>query len=77
RSVDRIILMESGEIIADTTPDEILASPLLEDYGIREPLYISALKEAGCAIEGDAKPSSLTTLPLEQYKPAVQAWFDG
>ncbi|HIF6043998.1 TPA: DUF3744 domain-containing protein, partial [Vibrio parahaemolyticus] len=54
RSVDRIILMESGEIIADTTPDEILASPLLEDYGIREPLYISALKEAGCAIEGDA-----------------------
>ncbi|EGQ8164823.1 ABC transporter ATP-binding protein [Vibrio parahaemolyticus] len=76
RSVDRIILMESGEIIADTTPDEILASPLLEDYGIREPLYISALKEAGCAIEGDAKPSSLTTLPLEQYKPAVQAWFD-
>ncbi|HCM1313778.1 TPA: ABC transporter ATP-binding protein [Vibrio parahaemolyticus] len=77
RSVDRIILMESGEIIADTTPDEILASPLLEDYGIREPLYISALKEAGCAIEGDAKPSSLTILPLEQYKPAVQAWFDG
>lgn len=77
RSVDRIILMESGEIIADTTPDEILASPLLEDYGIREPLYISALKEAGCVIEGDAKPSSLTTLPLEQYKPAVQAWFDG
>lgn len=76
-SVDRIILMESGKIIADTTPDEILASPLLEDYGIREPLYISALKEAGCAIEGDAKPSSLTTLPLEQYKPAVQAWFDG
>ncbi len=71
RSVDRIILMESGEIIADTTPDEVLASPLLEDYGIREPLYISALKEAGCTIEGDAKPSSLTTLPLEQYKPAV------
>ncbi|HDM8208151.1 TPA: ABC transporter ATP-binding protein [Vibrio campbellii] len=76
RSVDRIILMESGEIIADTTPDEILASPLLEEYGIREPLYLSALKEAGCAIEGDAKPSSLSTLPLTQYQTAVSTWFE-
>lgn len=76
RSVDRIILMESGEIIADTTPDEILASPLLEEYGIREPLYLSALKEAGCAIEGDAKPSSLNTLPLAQYQSSVSAWFE-
>ncbi|MET2847232.1 DUF3744 domain-containing protein [Vibrio owensii] len=76
RSVDRIILMESGEIIADTTPDEILASPLLEEYGIREPLYLSALKEAGCAIEGNAKPSSLSTLPLAQYHTAVSAWFE-
>lgn len=76
RSVDRIILMESGEIVADTTPDEILASPLLEEYGIREPLYLSALKEAGCAIEGDAKPSSLSTLPLAQYQTAVSAWLE-
>ncbi|MGR5237476.1 ABC transporter ATP-binding protein [Vibrio alfacsensis] len=76
RSVDRIILMESGEIIADSSPDELLASPLLEKYGIREPLYLSALKEAGCAIEGNAKPSHLNTLPLAQYKPAVTAWFD-
>ncbi|UTZ28501.1 ABC transporter ATP-binding protein [Vibrio campbellii] len=76
RSVDRIILMESGEIIADTTPDEMLASPLLEEYGIREPLYLSALKEAGCAIEGDAKPSSLNTLPLAQYQTAVSTWFE-
>lgn len=76
RCVDRIILMESGEIVADTTPDEILASPLLEEYGIREPLYLSALKEAGCAIEGDAKPSSLSALPLAQYQSAVSAWFE-
>jgi energy-coupling factor transport system ATP-binding protein len=76
RSVDRVILMESGEIIADTTPDELLASPLLEEYGIREPLYLSALKEAGCAIEGDAKPSNLSTLPLAQYQTAVSTWFE-
>ncbi|BBM66386.1 putative ABC transporter ATP-binding protein [Vibrio alfacsensis] len=76
RSVDRVILMESGEIIADTTPDELLASPLLAEYGIREPLYLSALKTAGCSVECDTKPSKLTTLPLEQYKPTVNAWFE-
>ncbi|MGR5300993.1 ABC transporter ATP-binding protein [Vibrio alfacsensis] len=76
RSVDRIILMESGEIIADSSPDELLASLLLEEYGIREPLYLSALKQAGCTIQSNAKPSHLNTLPLAQYKSAVTGWFD-
>ncbi|MGR5245339.1 ABC transporter ATP-binding protein [Vibrio sp. PNB23_22_6] len=76
RSVDRIILMESGEIIADSSPDELLASLLLEEYGIREPLYLSALKQAGCTIQSNAKPSHLNTLPLTQYKSAVTGWFD-
>ncbi|MFS4895271.1 DUF3744 domain-containing protein, partial [Staphylococcus aureus] len=44
RDIDRVILMERGEIVADMTPDEILASELLETHGIREPLYLSALK---------------------------------
>ncbi|RIZ53594.1 ABC transporter ATP-binding protein [Vibrio sp. PID23_8] len=76
RSVDRIILMESGEIIADSSPDELLASLLLEEYGIREPLYLSALKQAECTIQSNAKPSHLNTLPLAQYKSAVTGWFD-
>ncbi|EGQ9832605.1 ABC transporter ATP-binding protein [Vibrio vulnificus] len=76
RHVDRIILMEGGEIIADATPDELLASPLLAQYGIREPLYLTALKSAGCHLALDDHPSSLSELPLANYQHAMTDWFD-
>ena len=47
RSVDRIVLMDEGRIAADLRPDELLCSPLLTEAGIREPLYLTALKYAG------------------------------
>lgn len=47
RHVDRIILINEGQIQLDSTPDELLRSGLLKEHGIREPLYISALKNAG------------------------------
>ncbi|HAS6319143.1 ABC transporter ATP-binding protein [Vibrio vulnificus] len=75
RHVDRIILMEGGEIIADATPDELLASPLLAQYGIREPLYLTALKSAGCHLALDDHPSSLSELPLTNYQHAMADWF--
>jgi energy-coupling factor transport system ATP-binding protein len=51
RSVDRVILMSEGRIAADTTPDELLRSDLLALHGIREPLYITAMKYAGCSLD--------------------------
>ncbi|MGL4253301.1 MAG: ABC transporter ATP-binding protein [Fusobacteriaceae bacterium] len=44
---DRVIVMQKGEIVADGTPDEILRDGTLLKYGLREPLYIDALKYAG------------------------------
>ncbi|KHT47000.1 ABC transporter ATP-binding protein [Vibrio sinaloensis] len=74
RPVDRIILMEQGEIIADLTPDEMLASPLLVEHGIREPLYLSALKSAGCTIHAADKPASLNHYPIDQCQSQFQQW---
>jgi energy-coupling factor transport system ATP-binding protein len=48
RPVDRVILMDKGEIVADMGPDALLRSGLLGKYGIREPLYVTAMKYAGC-----------------------------
>ncbi|MFC4771759.1 ABC transporter ATP-binding protein [Enterococcus hermanniensis] len=48
--IDRVILMDEGTIIADMTPTELLKSDLLVQYGIREPLYITALKRAGISL---------------------------
>lgn len=45
--IDRVILMNEGMIVADLPPTELLKSDLLGKYGIREPLYITALKRAG------------------------------
>lgn len=49
--IDRVILMDEGKIIADMTPTDLLKSELLAEYGIREPLYISALKRAGISLD--------------------------
>ncbi|MCR5557599.1 MAG: DUF3744 domain-containing protein [Butyrivibrio sp.] len=75
RDVDRVILMESGRIIADMHPDELLCSDLLTRNGIREPLYITALKHAGADITPDSHPQHIETMDIESYKDTVIRWF--
>ena len=76
RDVDRIVLMGEGRILADTTPDELLSGSWLRDSGIREPLYLTALRYAGVPIRADMAPRSIRTLRLsESEKAQVRAWF--
>ncbi|MEG3754206.1 ABC transporter ATP-binding protein [Psychromonas arctica] len=75
RDVDRIILMDNGEIVADMSPDALLASSLLTAHGIREPLYLSALKSANCTIAAEHNPANLDKLSLYQYKDKLLEWF--
>lgn len=75
--VDRVIVMGDGRIQYDGDPDALLCSRLLQDKGIREPLYVTALKYAGVELTPDMRPSYLPELKLsEQQKTLVQAWFD-
>lgn len=76
RNVDRIILMENGEIVADDTPANLLCTNLLWQKGIREPLYISALKYAGCELKAEDKPEHIESMNLEPYKQKVLSWFE-
>lgn len=73
--VDRIVMMERGQIVANMTPDELLASPLLGEHGIREPLYLSALKAAGCTVRASDQPASLQTMQLDAFKSDVLNWL--
>ena len=76
KSVDRVILMSEGRIIADMTPDELLSSNLLIENGIREPLYSTALKYAGVKINPDMKPGRIDTLILsDEDKDKIRAWY--
>ena len=64
RPVDRIILMGEGRIIADTTPIELLNSSLLKESGVREPLYLTAMKYAGCNIAENKTICDIQNLEL-------------
>jgi len=75
RKVDRIILMNDGRIVMDTTPDALLRSDLLKDHGIREPLYISALKNAGVVFEENEHLDSIDELDIEKYAPYIKQQF--
>lgn len=76
RHVDRIVLVWEGRILADTTPNELLAGSLLQQAGIREPLYLTALKYAGVEITPQKAPAYLEELALtQQDKAKVRSWF--
>lgn len=77
KDVDRIVLMKDGRIIADTVPDELLASGILTENGIREPLYITALKYANVDVNPRQNIRSINTLVLtEEDRQKVRDWYD-
>ena len=77
RPVDRMVLMGEGRILYDGSPDELLCRDLLQSSGIREPLYVTALKYAGVQLQADMRPSYLPELRLsEEQKAQVRSWFD-
>ena len=76
RPVDRIVLMNEGRIVSDTSPDELLSSAYLAECGVREPLYLTALKYAGVETEPSIHPSSLENLTLSDlHKEKVRQFF--
>ena len=76
RPVDRIVLMGDGRIQYDGDPDALLCSRLLQEKGIREPLYVTALKFAGVELKPEMRPSYLPELKLTpEQKEQVRSWF--
>ena len=47
---DKVIVIDKGVVQGVGTPDEILKSDILNRCGLREPLYMEAMKKAGCDI---------------------------
>lgn len=75
RDVDRIIVVGEGRIVADLRPDALLSSSVLKEQGIREPLYITALKYAGCQINEADLPQHIESMNLAPYEDNVRNWF--
>ena len=75
--VDRVVVLGEGRIIYNGDPDTLLCGPVLQNSGIREPLYVTALKYAGITLTPDMHPSYLPKLTLnDEQKVQVHNWFD-
>lgn len=76
RSIDRVILMAGGSIKCIASPDELLSRGDLTLYGLREPLYVNALKYSGVEITEDKHPGRIDTLTLtEEDKERIRGWY--
>lgn len=72
--VDRIIAVSEGRIVADMSPDELMAANILPGLGIREPLYVTALKYAGVTVTPEMQAGRMETMKIDMVKDQILAW---
>ena len=75
RDVDRIVVVGDGKIVADMTPDALLAASVLEREGIREPLYLTAGKYRGIPVTPERKPQHVESFDLAGMEEKAQQWY--
>lgn len=73
--VDRILLLEDGNVVSDTTSDVLLSGTLLAEKGIRDPLYLSALRQSGCDLTHARNIASVDTIDLDPYCEPLRLWY--
>jgi energy-coupling factor transport system ATP-binding protein len=76
RSIDRVIVINDGRIVADMNVHELVSSTVLSENGIREPLYVTALKYASVKVTRAMQPGHITTLQTELSRTALTKWYN-
>ena len=64
RSIDRVILINQGQVLFNGEPDELLRTTLLAENGIREPLYLTTLRQLGQDISKLPNLDKVEKIPL-------------
>ena len=66
RPVDRIVLINDGRILFNGSPDQLLATDLLTQNGIREPLYLTTLRQLGVNLAKEEQLANLDNLSISK-----------
>ena len=66
RPVDRIVLINDGRIFFNGSPDQLLATDLLTQNGIREPLYLTTLRQLGVDLAKEEQLANLDNLSISK-----------
>ena len=65
RPIDRVIMINQGQVLFNGEPDELLRTTLLAENGIREPLYLTTLRQLGQDISKLPNLDNVEKIPLE------------
>lgn len=76
RSVDRVIVFNDGRVVADLPADELLKTNILSEQGIREPLYITAMKYAGVDLETVEHLAEIEKVQAPNLKVQMEKWMN-
>lgn len=74
RPVDRLVVMKDGRIIADDAPETLLHGQLLQQIGLREPLYLEAAEFAGVDLDQADHLADLSRYEAPQLRPKLAAF---
>ncbi|RJP09013.1 ABC transporter ATP-binding protein [Streptococcus pseudopneumoniae] len=72
RPVDRIVLINDGRILFNGSPDQLLATDLLTQNGIREPLYLTTLRQLGVDLVKEEQLADLDNLSISKGQVQLQ-----
>ena len=72
RPVDRIVLINDGRILFNGGPDQLLATDLLTQNGIREPLYLTTLRQLGVDLNKEEQLADLDNLSISKGQVQLQ-----
>ena len=72
RPVDRIVLINDGCILFNGSPDQLLATDLLTQNGIREPLYLTTLRQLGVDLVKEEQLANLDNMSISKGQVQLQ-----
>lgn len=71
---DKVVIIDKGVVKGVGTPNEILKSDLFTNSGLREPLYVEAMKLAGCDVSSEDNLRDINSIN-EENKEILKSWF--
>lgn len=71
---DKVVIIDKGVVKGVGTPNEILKSDLFTNSGLREPLYVEAMKLAGCDVSSEENLRDINSIN-EENKEILKSWF--
>lgn len=72
---DQLLIVDQGKIIADASPDDVLKTGVINKIGLREPLYLTALRHAGLNLAEENHLTNIESFDQVIVSKKLSAWM--